>query len=129
YRPTPGQYTDPAKVRSFYNSLLERLASLPSVTSVSASTDLPLEMGWSHIFSIEGYVAPPGEQLNIDSHTVVFGDYFRTLGIPLLRGRTFDERDYPGNVGGEKIVIISQSIARRFFPNQDPIGQRLKWGP
>jgi predicted permease len=126
YRQVTGVYSDPTSVRNFYTTLLERLARLPGVASVSASTDLPLEMSWSHVFSIEGYTPPRGERLNIDSHSVVFGDYFRTLGIPLLRGRVFNDNDYRGK---ESIVIISESIAQRFLPKQDPIGKRLKWGP
>lgn len=119
-------YGNPAYARNFYETLLQRLAQLPRVTNVAASTDLPLETSWNHVFSIEGYTPLPGAQLNLCAHSVIFGDYFRTLGIPLLRGRTFDQQDYTDK---EKIVIVSESLARRFFPQQDPIGKRLKWGP
>jgi putative ABC transport system permease protein len=118
-------YKHAGEIRSFYRQLIERVESLPGVRAVGASTDLPMEGGWTKIFTPEGYQPAAGENLHVCSHSVILGDYLRSLGVPLLRGRLFDERDRPGS---PPVVIVSKSIAERFWPNRDPIGQRLKWG-
>jgi putative ABC transport system permease protein len=64
-------------------------------------------------------------ELNLASHTNVLGDYFTTMGIPLLRGRAFTPAD---SVNDAPVIIVSESLARRYWPNQDPIGKRVKWG-
>jgi predicted permease len=96
------------------------------VKAVGASTDLPLEAGWEEIFTPEGYQPPPGAGLNVCYHSVILGDYLQTLGVPLLRGRYFTEQDTPGSTPA---LIVSESLAKRYWPNQDPIGRRLKTGP
>jgi len=106
--------------------LLRRLRQIPGAESVGASTDLPLEGGWSRIFSVQGYVPPPDAGLNTCKHSVVMGDYLQAMGIPLVRGRFFSDADNQENA---KVVIISESIARRYFAGRDPIGGQLKWGP
>src|SRR5262249_9236111 len=78
------------------------------------------------IFSPEDWNPAPDEQLNICDHSMVTNGYFETMGIALIRGRCFDDRD---RVDSQPSVIISDSIAKRFWPDQDPIGKRLKWGP
>jgi putative ABC transport system permease protein len=105
---------------------MRRLEAAPGVESTGAGTDLPLESGWTKIFSIEGQVPPPGAGLNVDSHTVVLGDYFQTLGIPLIRGRFFNNTDREKST---RVVIINKTLADRYFHGEDPIGHRIKWGP
>ncbi len=123
----PGsQYSYGPQIRSFYTELLRRLQRLPGVEAAGLSTDLPLESSWNRIFSVEGYRPPPGAGLNTDLHSAVLGSYFQAMGIPLLRGRLFNSANV---VGAPAVVIISESIAKRYFAGQDPIGRRLKWGP
>jgi putative ABC transport system permease protein len=123
----PGvQYKQDLQIRSFYQRLIERLRQLPGVQMAGASTDLPLQAGWDHIFTPEGYQPPPGASLNFSNHSVILGPYLQTMGVPLLRGRYFTDQD---NERSTPVLMVSESIAKRFWPNQDPIGKRLKWGP
>lgn len=119
-------YTDEAQIRNFYLRLMERLRQLPGVQSAGGSTDLPLQAGWNHIFTPEGYQPPPGANLNFSNHSVILGQYLQTMGVPLLRGRYFTEQD---NEGSPHVLIVSQSLAREYWPHGDAIGRRLKWGP
>ena len=120
------QYKQDQQIRSFYRELIARLQQLPGVKAIGASTDLPLEAGWEELFTPEGYQPPPGAGLNLCSHSVILGDYLQALGVPLLRGRYFTEQDKPGSTPA---LIVSESLAKRYWPNQDPIGKRLKTGP
>lgn len=93
--------------------------------SAGASSDLPLEGQWTVVFSVEGYEPPAGAGFNVGVNSVVLGDYFEALGIPLLRGRRFYEADDDPKA---PVAIISQSIAERYFPGADALGRRIKWG-
>jgi putative ABC transport system permease protein len=119
-------YKGDAQLRSFYQRLTERLQQLPGVQMAGGSTDLPLRAGWNHIFTAEGYQPPPGANLNFCNHSVILDAYLQTIGVPLLQGRYFTEQDYDGST---QVLIVSQSLARRYWPNGDAIGKRLKWGP
>lgn len=120
------QYPKEEMVYAFYRGLLERLRQTPGVKAAGTSTDVPLLGQWDHVFTPEGYSPPPGAKYNMCYHSVISGDYLQAMGIPLLRGRYFNERD-----GKESthVLIVSDGLAKRFWPNQDPIGKRLKWGP
>jgi len=119
------QYKDDTQIRNFYQRLMERLQQLPGVQMAGGSTDLPLKAGWNHIFTPEGYRPPPGANLNFCYHSVILGPYLQTMGVPLLRGRYFTEQDN----GSTPVLIVSESLAKRFWPNGDALGKRLKWGP
>jgi putative ABC transport system permease protein len=119
-------YKEDSQKRAFDLELMRRLEGVPGVESAGAGTDLPLESGWSKIFSVEGQVPPPGAGLNVDSHTVVLGNYFQTLGVPLIRGRFFNDADTQNST---RVVIVNNTLADRYFHGQDPIGHRIKWGP
>ena len=119
-------YKEDSQKRAFDLELVRRLEAAPGVESAGAGTDLPLESGWSKIFSVEGQVPPPGAGLNVDSHTVVLGHYFQTLGVPLIRGRFFSDADAQNSM---RVVIVNKTLADRYFHGQDPIGHRIKWGP
>jgi predicted permease len=120
------QYKQAAQTRDFYRELIARLARLPGVKAVGVSTDLPLEAHWEEIITPEGYQPPSGAGLNVCMQSVILGDYLRALGVPLLRGRYFTGLDTPKSTPA---LIVSESLAKRFWPHQDPIGQRLKTGP
>ncbi|HEV2388562.1 MAG TPA: ABC transporter permease [Candidatus Acidoferrales bacterium] len=118
-------YPQPEQVRSFYRQLRSGLAGLPGVRSAGFSTDLPMMANWNHIFTPEDYHPAPNAPLNFCVNSIVSDGYFDALRIPLLRGRTFNDGD---TLAATPVVIISQAIAERYWPGQNPIGKRLKWG-
>jgi predicted permease len=120
------QYPKERQIQNFYRQLIARLQQLPGTQMAGTSTDLPLRAGWNHIFTPEGYQPPPGANLNFCNHSVIFGQYLQTMGVPLLKGRYFTEAD---KTGSTPVLLVSESLAKRYWPNQDAIGKRLKWGP
>lgn len=114
-----------AKQAQFYKDLKTRMESIPGVTSASAVMPLPLSGDrYSISFETEGRPVAKGDQPSADFFTIGLG-YFKTMGIPQLAGRDFtehDDRQAPG------VIIVNQAFARKFFPNEDPIGKRIKPG-
>ncbi len=111
---------------AFYQQVLEKVQSIPGVQSVGLATALPLSGDyWAMSLPIEGQPPPrPGEE-PILWHRSVNRDYFRTMQIPLRRGRLFTEQDRRGSQG---VVIINEAMARRFWPGEDAIGKYLGKG-
>jgi len=112
------------KGRRFYQQLEEKIQALPSVRSASYATILPLggaSMMWG--VNIEGRQPRPDGYTDVVRGNVVGSNYFRTMGIPLLRGRDFDYRDRYDRSG---VVIIDETMARQFWANEDPIGKRFR---
>ena len=108
---------------AFYDRLMRRMAALPGVVSVAAGNSLPFAgPNGANTFSVEGRTFEPGLAPDADLRMVT-PEYFRTLGIPVLRGRTFSSGDATAPA-----VIITDAIARRFFEGNDPIGRRLQVG-
>jgi predicted permease len=122
----PAEYSKDEQVVAFYRQLMDRLANTPGVVSAGGSTDLPLLGGWTHAFTPEGNPQPPGSSINICNHSVIYGDYLQTIGVPLLSGRYFNEHDGPE---AEHVLIVSEALAKKYWPRRDPLGKRLKWGP
>ena len=142
----PGlKYKEPQQQKAFYTELIERLKRLPGVESVGATTNTPLGTtdNWDP-FAIEGRPAPPPGQQQQAATRVVSSDYFRTLKIPLRKGRFFADADarvalplirwyeqqpYPAHYDDPQpapAVIINETMARLYWPNEDPLGQRLR---
>jgi putative ABC transport system permease protein len=122
--PAPRYQRD--QVVAFSRDLRDRLQSLPGVQSATVASDLPLGGSSSAgPMEVEGQpVTPSSGEIRIYRHQVIPG-FFSTLGIPLLKGRDFtgdDQLPAPG------VVIVSEALARRYFPNEDPIGKRLRDG-
>jgi predicted permease len=120
----PGtQYTKSDQTAAFLDRLLERLRALPDVKAASAISTLPLsgESNWGS-FGIVGQPFPDWSQAPSADGRSVSADYFRTMDIPLLRGREFRERDAQDVF---QAVIINEAMAKRFFPGVDPIGHHL----
>lgn len=117
------RYDADAKIVQFYDQLLERVRALPGVVSVAAGKNIPFDLEeWDSSFHLTGHAPdPPGKEPSAEV-SVVSPDYFRALGIPLLRGRSFGPADVPGKKWS---IIIDESFAKRFFPNQNPIGQHV----
>jgi putative ABC transport system permease protein len=111
-------------VTAFFDGLVERIGRLPGVASVGVSSGLPLAgNNWIKLLSFEGRPAPASidEVAHELFHSTV-GDYFRTMGITLRKGRFFDAGD---NRTGVPVAMINTAAARRFFPGEDPIGKLI----
>jgi predicted permease len=119
------QYKSTSDTEMFFDRLAAQVAANPGVVSVGMSTDLPMNNRWTHLFTAEGHEGEQPNGVPGNSHSLVDGEYFRTLGIPLVRGRFFNDAEMHGK--GD-VVIISDGMAKRYWPGQDPVGQRLKWG-
>jgi putative ABC transport system permease protein len=108
-----------------FQQLIQRTQTLPGVVSVAAAKHLPLSGdNMNFAFDIEKRPFPQGESPGADCR-IVTSDYFTTLGIPLIKGRFFKESD---TVDAPHVLLINEAMARTFFPNEDPIGQRLQLG-
>ena len=120
------KYAEDDQVIHFYKQAPELLASLPGVQSVSAVNRLPISGGDPHgDLTIEGKTFGPGEAPGL-SFRRILPNYFRTMGIPLLQGREFDDRDTGGK---PDIVIINQRLAKKYWPTDDAVGKRIRIGP
>jgi putative ABC transport system permease protein len=107
---------------SFVETYLERLRALPGISSAGAALALPMGSVYSYFeFRIAG--DPPAPIPPFAGHTPVTPGYFETMGIPLRRGRFFDARD---GRDAPRVIVISEPMARQYFPGRNPIGQRLR---
>src|SRR5580765_4745438 len=135
------KYPEPERTIGFYQTLLEKLRSLPGVQTAAVTSRIPLEDGgWDTCFLIEGRPAPaPHERPSMDVQTAG-PDYFRSMNIPVLRGRAFTEQDNREHVRGSSrerdwggalnAIIVDEEFARRHWPDADPVGHRIRmdWG-
>jgi putative ABC transport system permease protein len=121
------RYKEPPQRGEFFRELLERVRALPGVQAAGATATLPLSGGnWGRSLTVEGYPVLSVGQAPMIQHTVITPDYFRTLRIPILVGRDFSERD---TKDAEKVTIIDERLAREYWPNESPIGKRVRFGP
>ena len=123
---TGRRYPDAASVARLWRELWPRLESIPGVQAAGGITALPLSdfAAWGPI-TIEGHTPPAGERfINADQRTAG-GHYFEALRIPLTRGRFFNEHD---TAESERVVIVDEKLAERYWPAEDPVGKRLKFG-
>src|SRR5438067_7521954 len=115
-------YDNRDKIDTFAKALLDKVRAIPGMQSAAISSNGPLMGGWQSGFWREENPRPqPSDMLNSDLE-VVGGNYFQTLKVPLLRGRTFNERDTKDS---PRVIIIDQAMAEQYFPGEDPIGKRL----
>ena len=124
----PGnKYPEDPLVRSFANGLMERMRGLPGVTSAGlVAWGLPLSGVVSALsYTIEGHPPPPNGWEGNVRVAIASPEYFRTMGIPVLRGRAFTERDRDG---APQVVVINETAARQMFPGEDAMGQRINLG-
>jgi len=129
------RYQDDAALIRFTHEALQRLRALPGVTAAGATDTIPF--GGNNNDSVilaEGYQMKPGESVISPSQVNVTPGYFEAMGVKLVRGRFFDERDAPiavatTGVGGRpnapRAIIVDETLAKRFWPAQDPIGRRM----
>ncbi|HET9482269.1 MAG TPA: ABC transporter permease, partial [Candidatus Polarisedimenticolia bacterium] len=123
---TASSYPEPPRVQSFFDTLLSRLEALPGVEAAAAVSQLPLSGPFSSgTIAVEDRQADPDNSDVETDQIVVAGDYFRTMGIALLSGRYFTAADAAGAPG---VAIVDEMMARRFWPDSDPVGRRIKFG-
>lgn len=119
----PSNYPDARRRADFFQQVIVQLKTVPGVQSVGATSILPLSgMDKITVFKIEG--RPPAsadEQLTV-SYRLINSDYFEAMSIPVMQGRSFTERDADS---APLVLMVSESFARRFFQNEEPIGKRL----
>ena len=117
------KYPDDAAIVSFTQRTLEVLRALPGVERAAFSSSMPFSDDFSSsVIVAEGYVMKPGESLISPLEATVSEGYFEAMGIPLVRGRTFDQRDTPTS---PRTIIVDERLAAKFWPGQDPIGRRM----
>jgi putative ABC transport system permease protein len=122
----PGtRYRDLNQVAAFFKNLTSRVQTLPGVESAAITSQLPLGGGPNGVIEIEGRPRVTGLSGPLVQHTWISPDYFRTMRIPLIQGRTFNQSDTSSST---KVVIINRTLARLFWPNEDPLGKRLSLG-
>jgi len=117
------RYGDDDKLRSFTDEALRRLRALPGVSAAGATNTIPF--GGNNNDSViiaEGYQLKPGESVISPNQVTVTPGYFNAMGVKLIRGRFFDERDA---AKAQQTAIVDEKLAKRFWPNQDPIGRRM----
>jgi predicted permease len=118
----------PEQVVDFYRQSIRQIGTLPGVDAVALGTNVPWRdagtFGPGFQFSAEGHVRGPGEEDPRAQFRTISPGFFASLGVPLLAGRDFNDNDRQGS---EPVVIVSQSLARRIFPNQDPLNRHLSW--
>ncbi|HZQ55192.1 MAG TPA: ABC transporter permease [Bryobacteraceae bacterium] len=120
------EYSDPAKQAAFLRAALTSLSQTPMLTSVGAANVVPFAGGDpTASFGIEGRIVSPGSPGFHGSDRYVSPDYFKTLRIPLLAGRYFNDGD---RKGAQPVAIIDIDLARKYWPNQNPLGQRIQRG-
>ena len=118
-------YQGDDKVLQYWDSMLERLAATPAVSSVAAVQSLPIRGSYVLSTVIKGKPTPkPGEEPS-SNYRAITPDYFATLGIPVLRGRTFSRQD---SATGAKVVIVDDAFVRKHYPGEDAIGRHIGIG-
>ncbi|MGH9702867.1 MAG: ABC transporter permease, partial [Candidatus Acidiferrales bacterium] len=123
--PVP-RYAELSKRNAFYDRVLERVSRIPGVTSAAYATWLPLtNRGGTRGFLIEGRPAPKPGEVSDANIRMVSADYARTLGMQLKAGRWLSESD---GAESQFVAVINEAMARQFFPNQNSLGERIKFG-
>ena len=115
-------YPDPDRIQLTENQILQRLREIPGVTAASATSSLPMLGSWEIVFTPEG--APPS-QLPVATNTLVLPGFFEAMRIPLRAGRALNENDTKGTPG---VVVINETMARKYYGNANPVGRQFKWG-
>ena len=118
----PYSYSEWGRIVDFYDRLLTSVRAEPGVIVAGASNFLPLDAAWRGPFFIQGRPRPRSGDESQAQHQTIDDDYFRALGVPLVKGRFFEARDTAAAPG---VVIVNDALARRQWPGDDPIGQSL----
>lgn len=119
----PSKYPEPRSQAAFFHQLMERIALIPGVECAGGADSAPMLSNDAGPVSIEGYVARPGEKEIQAERPKITPDYFRAMGIRLLRGRPFTWAD---NENSPPVAIIDEAAARQYWPNTDPMRKRVR---
>lgn len=117
------RYKDASQQSLFVRNLIPQLAQLPGVEAASATSDLPAAGPGTVTFRVQGQPEVPANQQLTASDNVVTTDFFRTAGIPLLRGRAFTEQDAPL---APRVIVVNQEFVNRHFHDQNPLGKQIQ---
>jgi predicted permease len=123
--PASGPYARHEKRLALYEEVMRRARTLPGITAVAAAIALPFDSGPTSTVTVEGQESEAVSRVPAVRNTNVSAGYFDVMGIRLLRGRTFTDQD---DAKAAPVVVISASMARRYWPNDDPIGRRIHFG-
>jgi len=119
------KYREPQQIDGFFQQALQQIGALPGVQSAGVASSIPMSGGGSSgSFSIEGRVVQPGEMAPWGNRWWVGSTYFQTMNIPLIKGRFFTDRDVAEAPG---VAIIDETMARKFWPHEDPVGKRISF--
>jgi putative ABC transport system permease protein len=122
----PGQTYPPARRRAIYEDCLGRLDGLPGVRSAALTQGLPIDgPGWVSVFIAADKPVPPRDELPVTALIPISANYFEAMGIRLVSGRGFSSAD---TTDSSHVTVINETLARRIWPGEDPIGKRLKQG-
>jgi predicted permease len=124
-RITPGRFKEPADLSRFLQQILQSVQAQPGVEKATLTGGLPgITNGWQTDIAVEGYERPDkNELLNVD-WSIVTADYFQTMKIPILRGRTFTKEE---DEQGKPVLLIDENLARRFWPGQEAVGKHIAY--
>jgi putative ABC transport system permease protein len=124
FRLPPSKYPEPRAIAAFLRQARERLQAVPGIDSVALVRAVPFSgNGGSTTYQVEGLPEPPKGRETVAQLNIVSPDYFRTMGIPRLKGRDFETRD---TADAPTVAIINDTLARHSWPGTDPIGRRLQ---
>ncbi|HEV2828799.1 MAG TPA: ABC transporter permease [Pyrinomonadaceae bacterium] len=123
--PAGSKYTRDADYIAFYDQVIQRASDIPGVQAVGAINTLPLDKGPFAGFRIEGRPPQTIDKWPGANYRTVSTDYFRTMNIPLVQGRAFTDRD---TETAPLVIIINEALARRDFPNENPLGKKIGLG-
>jgi putative ABC transport system permease protein len=116
-------YANDDLIRNFYTELLQRVGSLPDMKGVAATTEIPLGEQSGMAFRVQGQIEDLRNVLpTAGGYHVITPEYLHTMGIPLLKGRGFTDADAKG---APDVVLVNEALARRYWPNTSPVGQRI----
>ena len=118
-------YPDSASRLRFFEELLRRLEGRPGVSAVALTSNLPVQGTGRWAFAVEGQAYAAERDYPLARRAVISPRYFDTFGVSLLQGRDFGPQDQPGSL---PVTIVNRSFAETFFPNQDPLGRRIRVG-
>jgi putative ABC transport system permease protein len=120
------RYKDPKQISAFYGRLIERLRELPGVAAASYSDSIPpVGLQIIEVLGVEGQTVPAGQNNPLVEEILIGTDYFRALGIPLLKGRATLPSD---NADAPPVALVNETLARRYFPGGEAVGRRIRAG-
>jgi putative ABC transport system permease protein len=119
------RYREPVQIDNFFEEILAKVKSLPGVQGATLGTSIPMSgVGSSGSFRIEGRTLAPGEIAPWGDRWAAGAEYFQTMGIPLIRGRYFDQRDIQTST---PVAIIDETMRKKFWADEEPIGKRISF--